>query len=188
MRKFPLAILALCASLAAPAQAAEFNRLDAGRSSVRFVFKQMNVPVEGRFKRFTGEIAFDPARPEAGRAGIDIDLASIDAGSSEANEEVAGKLWFDTKTHPVARFAATAVRPLGGDRFEVAGRMSIKGRTHELRTPATFRIEGGAAVFAGSFVLKRADFGIGEGLWADFGTVANEVRIAFRLVATAAGP
>jgi hypothetical protein len=34
-------------------------------------------------------------------------------------------------------------------------------------------------------VLKRADYGIGEGMWADFGTVANEVQIKFQLVAVA---
>ncbi|MBS0465139.1 MAG: YceI family protein, partial [Proteobacteria bacterium] len=34
--------------------------------------------------------------------------------------------------------------------------------------------------------LKRGDYGIGEGMWADYGTVANEVQIKFRLVAAAA--
>lgn len=181
--------LFLClACLGLAAQAAEFNRLDAGRSTVQFVFRQMNVPVEGRFKRFSGQLAFDPARPAAARAELDIELASIDAGSPEADEEVAGKLWFDTRAHPVARFVATAVKPLGNDRFEVAGRMSIKGRTREVSAPAQFRADGNGAVFEGAFVLRRADFGIGEGMWADFGTVANEVQVKFRLVATAAKP
>ena len=49
-----------------------------------------------------------------------------------------------------------------------------------------FTPEGANGVFEGSFVLKRADYGLGEGLWADFGTVANEVQIKFRLVASSA--
>ena len=61
--------------------------------------------------------------------------------------------------------------------------MTIKGRTQEVSAPAIFRTEGNSAAFDGSFVLKRADFGIGEGIWADFGTVANEVPIKFHLVA-----
>lgn len=179
--------LALLGLAAGSAQAVEFNRLDTTKSTVQFVFKQMNVPVEGGFKRFKGLLAFDPAQPAAARAELEIELASIDAGSPEANDEVAGKLWFDAKTHPAARFVATAIKPLGNNRFDVIGKLSIKGRTHAVSAPASFSAAGNAAVIDGSFVLKRADFGIGEGLWADFGTVANEVQIKFHLVAQASG-
>ncbi len=168
------------------AHAIEFNQFQAGKSALSFVSKQMNVPVEGQFRSFRSKLAFDPAKPAAARAELEIDLASIDAGSKDANDEVAGKAWFDTKTHPVAKFVSTSVKPLGGNRFELAGKMTIKGRTLDLTTPVTLRQEGNSATFEGSLVLKRADYGIGEGMWADFSTVANEVQIKFRLVATAA--
>ena len=54
------------------------------------------------------------------------------------------------------------------------------------RTAELIADPGVPAVFEGAFVLKRADYGIGEGMWADFGTVANEVQIKFRLVAAPA--
>jgi polyisoprenoid-binding protein YceI len=177
--------LALIALLAGTAHAAEFNTLRPEQSRMSFVYKQMNVPVDGSFKRFNGRISFDPAKPTQGKAEIEIDLASIDTGFAEANDEVGGKLWFNTKQFPTARFVSSSVKPLGGNRFEVAGRMSIKGRTLDASAPATFRQEGSNAVFEGSFVLKRADYGIGEGMWADFGTVANEVQVKFRLVVSA---
>lgn len=172
--------------LAAGAHAAEFNQLLPDKSAVTFAYKQMNVPIDGRFNRFSGRISFDPAKPTAAQAEIAIELASIDTGFPEGNDEVAGKLWFNTKQFPVARFVSTSIRPLGNDRFEVSGNMSIKGRTHVATTPATFRQTGQQGVFEGSFVLKRGDYGIGEGMWADYGTVANEVQIRFRLVAAAA--
>ena len=181
----PLAGLAALL-LAAGAQATEFNQLQPDKSAVTFAYKQMNVPMDGRFNRFSGRIRFDPAKPAAAQAEIAIELASIDTGSAEGNDEVAGKLWFNTKQFPVARFVSTSIKPLGNNRFEVSGNMSIKGRTHVATTPATFRQAGPQGVFEGSFVLKRADYGIGEGMWADFGTVANEVQIKFRLVAAAA--
>jgi polyisoprenoid-binding protein YceI len=175
---------ALAVSL--PAAAVEFTQVQINKSALSFVSKQMNVPVEGQFKSFRSKLAFDPAKPAAAKAELEIDLASIDAGSKDANDEVAGKAWFNTREFPVARFVSTTVKPLGGNRFEVAGRMTIKGRTLELTTPVTLRQEGNSAVFDGSLVLKRADYGIGDGVWADFGTVANEVQVKFRLVATAA--
>lgn len=176
----------LLAFLTSTAHAVEYNTLRPEQSRMTFVYKQMNVPLEGSFKRFNGQISFDPAKPTLAKATIEIDLASIDAGSDEANDEVAGKLWFNTKQFPTARFVASSIKPLGNNRFEVTGKMSIKGRTHDASTPATFRQEGTNAVFEGGFVLKRADYGLGEGLWSDFGTVANEVQIKFRLVASSA--
>jgi len=174
-------------TIAAPgALAIEFNQFQPAKSSLSFVSKQMNVPVEGQFKSFRSKLAFDPARPAAAKAELEIDLASIDAGSKDANDEVAGKAWFDTKAFPVAKFVSATVKPLGNNRFEVSGKMTIKGKTMDLTTPVTVTQQGNSASFDGSLVLKRADYGIGDGIWADFGTVANEVQIKFRLVATAA--
>ncbi|MEI8164432.1 MAG: YceI family protein [Betaproteobacteria bacterium] len=169
-----------------PAAAVEYSQVQINKSALSFVSKQMNVPVEGQFKNFRSKLAFDPARPAAAKAELEIDLASIDAGSKDANDEVVSKAWFNTREFPVAKFVSTTVKPLGANRFEVAGRMTIKGRTLDLVTPVTLRQEGNSASFDGSLVLKRADYGIGDGVWADFGTVANEVQIKFRLVATAA--
>ena len=166
------------------ARAVEFNQFQAAKSSLSFVFKQMNVPVDGQFKSFRARIVFDPAKTAAAKAEFEIDLASIDAGSKDANDEVAGKPWFDTRQFPVAKFVATSVKPLGNNRFEVAGKMSIKGKTLDLATPVTVTQQGNSASFDGSLVLKRADYAIGDGIWADFGTVANEIQIKFRLVAT----
>lgn len=179
-------VLGVLATALTAAHAVEFNQLQPGKSALTFVSRQMNVPVEGQFKSFRSKLAFDPAKPAAAKAELEIDLASIDAGSKDANDEVAGKAWFNTKEFPVARFVSTSVKPLGGNRFEISGKMTLKGRTLDLTTPVTVRQEGSSGTFEGGLILRRADYGIGDGMWADFGTVANEVQIKFRLVATAA--
>lgn len=176
--------LALCSAV----QAIEYTRLVPDKSSIAFVYRQMNVPLDGEFKRFSSRLSFDPQKPQAGSAQFEIDLASIDTGSTDVDEEVAGKLWFNIKDHPQARFVSTAIRPLGQDRVEVSGNLSIKGRTHKVTAPVTVRHGGGNAFFEGSFVIRRADYAIGEGVWADYGTVANEVQIRFRLLAAAVPP
>jgi polyisoprenoid-binding protein YceI len=178
---------ALLSSLAAgPALAVDYTAVLPERSQVAFVSKQMGVPVEGLFRKFAASLAFDPAKPEAGRASIEIDLASIDAGSAEANEEVVGKNWFNTKLYPTARFTSASVKPLGGGRFEVRGPLTVRGHTQEVAAPFSLRQDGNQAVCEGAFTLKRLDFGIGQGAWGDVDTVANEVQIKFRLVAVPA--
>lgn len=173
-------------ALALPAaQAVEFNQVQLAKSSLSFISKQMNVPVEGSFKSFRSKIAFDPAKPAAARAELEIDMASIDAGSKDANDEVATKAWFNTGAFPTAKFVSTSVKPLGGNRFEVAGKMTIKGRTLDLSAPVTVTQQGNSATFDGSLTIKRGDYAIGDGIWADFDAVANEIQIKFRLVAIA---
>lgn len=178
-------LVAMALALALPASAAEFGSLQAEKSTLTFVSKQMGVPIDGKFRKFNATIAFDTARPTAASARFELDLASIDAGSSDANSEVIGKPWFNVKTYPTATFVSTAVRPLAGDRFELSGKLTIKGKTQDLVAPFTFRQDGNQGVFDGAFVLKRLDFAVGEGIWSDVATVANEVQIKFHLVATA---
>lgn len=177
-----ITVLLFAALLSSGAGAAEIGPLLTDKSRVAFVSKQMGVPVDGEFKKFSAQLAFDTARPEAGRAQIDIDMASVDAGSAEANEEVVGKNWFHVKQFPKAGFVSSGVKSLGGGKYEVAGKLTIRDKTRDISAPFTMITQGANLQFDGSFVIKRADFGIGQGVWADFDTVANEVEIKFRLV------
>ncbi len=186
--KSPLLIAAtLVAALPASLPASEFNLVQPDKSALGFTFRQMNVPVQGRFPKFTAQLAFDPAKPERARVNIAVDTSAIDAGSGEANDEVVGKPWFNVRMFPTATFTATGAKALGGGKYEMNGQLSIKGKTQPLSAPFTLKTEGSTGVFDGSFTLKRLDFAIGEGPWADVGTVANDVQVTFRIVA-ATGP
>ncbi|MBI3715976.1 MAG: YceI family protein, partial [Betaproteobacteria bacterium] len=158
----------------------------ADKSTLVFQSKQMGVAVQGRFGKFATQMAFDPAKPEAAKITLTIDTASTDAGSKEANDEVVGKAWFNVKMFPTATFVSSAVKALGGGKFEVSGPLTIKGKTLPVKAPFTLKTEGANAVFDGSFTIKRTDYAIGEGPWADLDTVANEVLINFHVVAAAA--
>ena len=183
--KLHLVLFTLTAVLAAPAaHAVEYRTVLPKQSSIGFEFRQMNVPVKGGFKRFAAQMQFDPARPEAASARIEIDLASIDAGSPEANDESAGKLWFNRSAYPKAIFVSSQIRALGANRYEMRGTLTLKGRSRDMIVPVSYAPGKNAATFDGGFVLRRLDFGIGEGMWADVATVANEVQVKFRIAAT----
>ena len=181
MKKF---ILALALATAFSAQAVEYTQVQPDKSAINFTYKQMGVAVDGKFKRFSSQISFDPAKPAAAKATFDVELASVDTGAAEGDDEVATKPWFNTKAFPTARFVSGSVKALGGNRYEVAGQLTIKGKTQDVVVPATFTAQGNSGVFDGSFTIRRGDFAIGEGSWAKFDIVANEVQIKFRIAAT----
>ena len=176
----------LVASLltALPAAGAEFTVLHPQQSSITFVSTQMGVPVEGSFRKFTARIAVDPARPEAGTARIDIDLTSIDTGIVEADEEVAGKKWFDTQNHPIASFTSSGVGQSGKGRYEALGKLTIKGKSLDIKAPFTLKQNADTLVIDGVFPLRRLDYAIGTGIWSDTEVVADEVRIHFHFTFT----
>lgn len=179
-----LAAFALGAVLTAHAGAVEYNAIQPSKSKVTFQYKQMGVPMNGQFKRWTAQFHFDPAKAAAAQAQIEIDLASIDAGSSDADEEVVGKTWLNVKAFPKAIFVTKHIKPLSANQFEVTGALTIKGKTQDITFPLRLATQGSAAIFSGGFVLHRADFAIGEGAWAKFDVLANDIFVNFQLTAT----
>jgi polyisoprenoid-binding protein YceI len=172
--------------LSSHAAALEFGQVLTNESTLAFGYTQMGVPLDGKFNKFAAQLTFDPSKLNKAQAKIDIDLASIDTGSAEANDEVAGKLWFDTKNHPKASFTSTGIKSLGGNRYEASGKLSVKGRTQDVKAPVTFQSIGNKGLFDGAFTIKRLDYAIGEGVWTDISTVANDIQIKFHLVVNAA--
>lgn len=171
--------------IAGQVSALEFKQAQMNESTIAFGYKQMGVPLDGKFNKFAAQISFDPGKPTKAQARIDIDVVSIDTGSAEANEEVVGKQWFNAKAFPAASFVSTGIKSLGGNRYQATGKLSIKGKTLEVATPVTFQADGARGIFEGTFAIKRLDYAIGEGEWTDVGTVADEIQIRFHVVVNA---
>lgn len=172
------ACAAAIAACAASAQAPQ--KVIADKSAIRFVTRQMNVPVEGAFRRFDATVAFDPAKPAATRAEFEVDLGSIDLGNAEGETEAKRKAWLDVPAFPKAKFVASAVRQTAPGRYEATGALTIKGATQTIVAPFTLTESAGVRIVEGQFTMKRLQFRIGEGEWADTDTVADDVLVKFR--------
>ena len=182
MKKY---IALVFAGFALTSQAVEYKAITPEKSKVTFNYKQMGVPMDGSFKRFAVQLNFDPAKPATAKAQIDIDLASVDTGSYEADDELAGKTWFNTKTFPHATFVSKQIKATGANQFDAIGELTIKGKTQEVKLPIKYAVRGASGTFTGTFVLKRSDFAIGEGSWSKFDVVANEIQVNFQISANA---
>ena len=166
-----------CAQTVVPAQ-----------SEISFVSKQMGVPVEGKFKKWTAQIAFDPKKAEAGHVSFNIDTASAGFGSPETDAEVPKAAWFNVAKFPTASFASSAIKALGGGKFEVRGKLTIKGVAQDVVVPVSVTQAAAASTATGSFNIKRLVFKIGDGEWADTSMVADDVQVKFQLALTGMAP
>ena len=178
--------VALFASAALTVQADQ--KLLPAQSEIGFTSRQMGVPVEGRFRRFGAQIAFDPKQPEAAKIAITVDLASIALGAPEFDAELAKPEWFDTKAFPQAIFQSSGVKALGGGRFEVSGKLAMKSISRDMVVPVTLTQTAGTTTASGSFAIKRLDFRIGDSDWKDPAVVADAVQVKFKLVLSGVAP
>jgi polyisoprenoid-binding protein YceI len=185
----PRLLLTLAATLAgAIACPASAQSVVPAQSEISFVSKQMGVPVEGRFKKWSAQIEFDPRKPGAGKIAFTIDTASASFGAPETDAEVPTAAWFDSPKFPQARFQSASIKSSGAGKFDVNGKLTIKGSVQDVVVPVAIRQSGSVATATGDFTIKRLDFRIGEGEWADTSMVANDIQVKFKLILTGMAP
>jgi polyisoprenoid-binding protein YceI len=184
--KLLLAAAALTVATTATSVMAQ-QKLVPAQSEIAFVSKQMGVPVDGRFKKFDAQISFDPAKPAASHMAFTVDVGSATVGSPESDVELPKAAWFNAPKYPQATFQSSAVKGLGGGKFEVTGKLSIKGNVRDVVVPVALTQSGAITTATGAFVLKRLAFKIGENEWADTSMVADDVQVKFKLALTGVG-
>ncbi|RYF24614.1 MAG: YceI family protein [Comamonadaceae bacterium] len=180
-----LAGLALASTaLLAGAPAFAQQALVPAQSEIAFVSKQMGVPVEGKFKKFDAQVAFDPAKLATSKISFTVDTGSATLGVRETDAELPKPAWFNVPKFPQATFQSTTIKSVGAGKYEVAGKLNVKGASQDVVVPVTLTQSGATTTAAGSFAIKRLAFKIGENEWADTSMVADEVQVKFKLALT----
>lgn len=179
--KFFMLPLLVCLAFTNISQAEQFQPIDIKNGFVNFTYRQMGVAAEGHVQRFEARLNFDPKNLNTAKVSFELDTASIFTESAEANDELAGKDWFDSKAYPKAGFVSDTFKALGNDRYAVTGKISIKDHSRFITTAFIVKPQADISVLEGELTLNRADFGIGSGVWADFGVIANEVQLHYKL-------
>lgn len=140
-------------------------------------------PVIGSFSSWKADIAFEPAALDRSSIGVTIDLASAASGDSQRDEALKGSEFFDTPTHPTARYETKSIKALGGDRYQANGILTLKGVSKPVRLEFTLPIRDRKATVKGHALLDRTLFGVGTGQWAATGAIAADVAIDFAFTA-----
>jgi polyisoprenoid-binding protein YceI len=169
-------LFALAISVALAADGA----IDLARSRIVATFKQQHAPVEAGFKKFSGSIVYDPARPRATSASLSVDMNSLDIGDADSEAEVRKPEWFDSARYPQATFKATTITPRSNGHFDATGPLTIKGRTQTITVPISVQSTAGGQAFDGNFELSRKRFAIGDPSWE--GTLDDAVSVRFHIL------
>ena len=176
LRTLSLSFLLLASNIAL---AADWTALPG--STLGFTGSFQGEAFEGRFGKFSPQIRFDPAKLGQSRFDVRIDLGTADTRNEERDSTLRGAEFFDSRKQPEARYVATRFRALGGNRFVADGVLTLHGVSKPV--PLTFTWRAGAKpVLDGQATLKRLDFAVGSGDWADTELLPNEVKVKTRLL------
>jgi polyisoprenoid-binding protein YceI len=185
LRCWSLAALPLVA-FAAPAVASVWQ-VDPGRSSITVEIDQGGKPVPARFESFQAEVAFDPRNLAASKVVVTVDLASFKSGNAQRDQMATAGEFLAAATAATATYRTAGFTAKGGDSYEVAAELSLKGASKKLVHPARITVQGGEARAQGEVVLDRLAFGVGAGQFPRGDQVGLTVVVRFDLVAAGAG-
>jgi polyisoprenoid-binding protein YceI len=122
------ATAALATLATAPAHAATYS-IDPTHTFVTFEVKHFGTSTtRGRFDKKEGSVSFDRAA-RSGKVDITIDVASINTGVAPFNGHLKSKDFFNVAAHPKARFVGERLVFDGDKVSEVAGTLTLLGKT-----------------------------------------------------------
>jgi cytochrome b561 len=193
LRRMLPALLLGCLTLGAAevARAAEYSGGGA-TGKLAFHFMQAGAESPGRFGRFDVMLEIEGATPR--ELEVNVDVASLDTQDGERDALLRGADLFDTATHPTARFVASSFVPLGANRYEARGSLTLRGVSRATVVPFTLQAPVARKATAnpattspastkgrmsGAVTIRRLDFGVGQGDWKSTEWVADEVRVDF---------
>ena len=167
----------------APALAADY--VQAPGSSLVFAGTYQGEAFTGRFPIFATRVSFDPKQLANAKLDVTIPLASATTANADYDGEIRGDHFFASARFPQAHYTATKFRNLGGNRYAADGTLSLHGASK----PVTFIFTwtpGAQPVLAGKATVKRLDFGVGSGEWADTSLIPNEIALSTKVMLQAA--
>jgi cytochrome b561/polyisoprenoid-binding protein YceI len=178
----PAAPAATAAATPAPAARPVAWKVQKG-STLGFATTWAGDPLQGRFERWTADIAFSPDDLAHSKVSVSIDMTSARTGDDQRDASLPSADWFNAAAHPKAVFTATKFDHPGADRYVAHGTLTLRGVTRPLDLPFRLTIAGDTAKVSAQTSLDRLAFGVGQG---DFqSTDQVPARVAVRVELTA---
>jgi len=135
--KFAFAVVAAATLLAGAAQAQTASyAIDPTHTFATFEISHFGASVNrGRFDKKEGSVQFDKAG-KSGKVELTIDVTSINTGTAAFDKHLQSADLFDAAKHPTAKFVADKFSFNGDKVTEVAGTLTLLGKTNPVTLKA----------------------------------------------------
>ena len=174
-----LAILLLALALPGAAAAADYT-VQPAASTLGFSNTFQGESFNGQFGQWTAAISYDAAKLASSKFDVEVTLASVKTGDNDRDTALPGPDFFDTAKFPKAHFVTTGFRQSGG-KVIADGTLTLRGLTKPMSLEVTFKPQVGGATLDVAGTVKRLDFGVGTGDYADTSVIGGDVKVTAHL-------
>jgi polyisoprenoid-binding protein YceI len=184
-RIYTFAIIAIAVVAGLPVAAQTKWTVDKTHSNVKFAVTHMVVSeMEGTFKVFDGTMEHNKADFSDAKVNFAIDVASVNTDNERRDGHLKGDDFFNAEKFPKMTFTSTSVKPLGNNKYEMAGNLTIR----DITKPVVFQVthggvlttsRGAKAGFKATTTINRFDYNLKWDRATETGglVVAKEVDI-----------
>jgi polyisoprenoid-binding protein YceI len=185
MTSFVRTLLPLLLAAAVPglATAADYA-VQPATSKLGFSSNFQGQSFDGTFGKWTAAISYDAAKLASSKFDVEVDLSSAKTGDKDRDGALPGADFFNVAKFPQAHFVTTAFRQ-NGAQVVADGNLTLHGVTKPVSLNVTFKPQGAGATLDITGTLKRLDFGVGGGEYADTSVIGPDVKINAHLTLTA---
>lgn len=170
--------------------------VDKAHTQVKFKVRHLGLSnVEGSFNTFDLTLNFDPEDLTTLKTTATIDVASIDTGNERRDNHLRSDDFFAAEQHPQMTFVSREVRNVEGNRFQIAGDLTIRGTTKPVVLDAemlgTAAMQGKTvAAFTATTTINRFDYGLKWDRLTEAGglVVGEDVQITIDVEAVQESP
>ncbi len=168
-------------------------KVDAEKSTIVWVGKKVTGEHTGNVKLSEGSLSDNGKVITSGN--LTFDMTSIDCTDiedAEYNGKLIGHLrsddFFSVDKFPNSTFAITSVKSVGGTRYDVTGKLTIKGISNPITFPATISKKENILVAIADIKIDRTKFDVKYGSGSFFEglgdkAIDNEFYLKINLVA-----
>lgn len=179
----PLSLLLTLCVATLGLQAADSYKIDSVHSGVSFKIRHFINKVPGSFAAFGGTVVLD--KEDMTKSSIDatIQAASVNTRNADRDLHLLNEDFFSTEAHPVITFKSTKFEPVGDDKYNIHGELTMLGQTKTVVLDAThlgFATGRNGTQLSGweaTTTINRADWGMSYGMPA----VGEEVEVELNI-------
>jgi len=140
--------------------------VDKSHSNVKFSVIHLVVSeMEGSFKVFDGAIEHTKADLSDAKINFTVDVNSINTDNENRDKHLKSDDFFNAEKFPSMTFVSTAFTPVGGNKYKLAGNLTIRDITKPVTFDVTFggiatSTRGDKAGFKAKTTINRFDYNL----------------------------
>lgn len=154
-------------------------QVDPEKSQLTWLGEKVTGEHTGHIKIKDGSVELTNGKLSGGEFTIDMSsITCTDLEDEGYNQKLVGHLksedFFGVEKHPVSKFKITSATDKGGDKYDLKGNLTIKGKTLPIEFPATVTTDGKTLKAQAKIEVDRTKYDIRYGSGSFFDNLGDK--------------